>query len=179
MSDNAVLAALRRMGIAKHEMSGHGFRAAARTILDEVLGFPPHLIEHQLAHAVRDPLGRAYNRTAHLPERRKMMQNSQDTGTIAGNTLPIIIKDLSKIGRPLEKTIIVDNIADNFHLQKDNGIFIRSWYDDPYDTELKDLIPLLKQIVLLQIPDVRKCLKDYRDQMSRMINQGAARGAFK
>lgn len=74
MSDNTVLAALRRMGIAKEEMSGHGFRAAARTILDEVLGFPPHLIEHQLAHAVRDPLGRAYNRTAHLPERRAMMQ---------------------------------------------------------------------------------------------------------
>jgi integrase len=59
-------------------MSGHGFRAAARTILDEVLGFPPHLIEHQLAHAVRDPLGRAYNRTAHLPERRKMMQDWAD-----------------------------------------------------------------------------------------------------
>ena len=75
MSDNAVLAALRRMGISKEEMSGHGFRAAARTILDEVLGFPPHLIEHQLAHAVRDPLGRAYNRTAHLPERHKMMQD--------------------------------------------------------------------------------------------------------
>ena len=74
MSDNAILAALRRMGIPKEEMTGHGFRAAARTILDEVLGFPPHLIEHQLAHAVRDPLGRAYNRTAHLPERRNMMQ---------------------------------------------------------------------------------------------------------
>jgi integrase len=74
MSDNAILAALRRMGIPKDEMTGHGFRAAARTILDEVLGFPPHLIEHQLAHAVRDPLGRAYNRTAHLPERRNMMQ---------------------------------------------------------------------------------------------------------
>ena len=78
MSDNAVLAALRRMGIAKDEMSGHGFRAAARTILDEVLGFAPHLIEHQLAHAVRDPLGRAYNRTAHLPERRKMMRDWAD-----------------------------------------------------------------------------------------------------
>ena len=78
MSDNAVLAALRRMGIGKEEMSGHGFRAAARTILDEVLGFPPHLIEHQLADAVRDPLGRAYNRTAHLPERRKMMQDWAD-----------------------------------------------------------------------------------------------------
>ena len=74
MSDNAVLSALRRMGIEKDEMSGHGFRATARTILDEVLGFRPDLIEHQLAHAVRDPNGRAYNRTAYLPERRKMMQ---------------------------------------------------------------------------------------------------------
>ena len=74
MSDNAILAAMRRMGIAKDEMSGHGFRAMARTILDEVLSFRPDFIEHQLAHAVRDPNGRAYNRTAHLAERRKMMQ---------------------------------------------------------------------------------------------------------
>lgn len=74
MSDNALLAAMRRMGIAKDEMTGHGFRAMARTILDEVLGFRPDFIEHQLAHAVRDPLGRAYNRTTHLPERKKMMQ---------------------------------------------------------------------------------------------------------
>ena len=78
MSDNAVLAAMRRMGIGKEEMTGHGFRAVARTILDEVLGFRPDFIEHQLAHAVRDPLGRAYNRTAHLPERRKMMQKWAD-----------------------------------------------------------------------------------------------------
>jgi integrase len=78
MSDNAVLAAMRRMGIAKEEMSGHGFRAVARTILDEVLGFRPDYIEHQLAHAVRDPLGRAYNRTAHLSERKKMMQKWAD-----------------------------------------------------------------------------------------------------
>lgn len=74
MSDNAVLAALRRMGIPKEEMSGHGFRAMARTVLDEVLGFRPDWIEHQLAHAVRDPNGRAYNRTAHLEKRREMMQ---------------------------------------------------------------------------------------------------------
>ena len=78
MSDNAILAAMRRMGIAKDEMSGHGFRAMARTILDEVLGVRPDLIEHQLAHAVRDPNGRAYNRTAHLAERRKMMQQWAD-----------------------------------------------------------------------------------------------------
>ncbi len=78
MSDNAILAAMRRMGIPKDEMSGHGFRAMARTILDEVLGVRPDLIEHQLAHAVKDPNGRAYNRTAHLPERRKMMQQWAD-----------------------------------------------------------------------------------------------------
>ena len=74
MSDNAILAAMRRMGIDKKEMTTHGFRAMARTILDEVLRFRPDIIEHQLAHAVRDPNGRAYNRTAHLPERKKMMQ---------------------------------------------------------------------------------------------------------
>ena len=78
MSENAVLAALRRMGIGKEEMSGHGFRAMARTLLDEVLGFRPDYIEHQLAHVVRDPLGRAYNRTAHLPQRREMMQTWAD-----------------------------------------------------------------------------------------------------
>ena len=78
MSNNAILAALRRMGIGKEEMTGHGFRAMARTLLDEVLGFRPDFIEHQLAHAVRDPNGRAYNRTAYLPERRKMMQSWAD-----------------------------------------------------------------------------------------------------
>lgn len=78
MSDNAILAAMRRLGIAKEEMTGHGFRAMARTILDEVLGVRPDFIEHQLAHAVRDPNGRAYNRTAHLAERRKMMQQWAD-----------------------------------------------------------------------------------------------------
>jgi integrase len=74
MSNNAILAALRRMGYEKDEMSGHGFRAMARTILDEVLQVRPDFIEHQLAHAVRDPNGRAYNRTAHLAERKRMMQ---------------------------------------------------------------------------------------------------------
>ena len=74
MSDNAILAAMRTVGISKEEMTCHGFRAMARTILDEVLKFRPDYIEHQLAHRVRDPNGRAYNRTAHLSERRKMMQ---------------------------------------------------------------------------------------------------------
>lgn len=74
MSDNAVLAALRRMGFPTDEMTGHGFRAMARTMLEEQLQFPAHVIEAQLAHAVKDALGRAYNRTEHLAHRRKMMQ---------------------------------------------------------------------------------------------------------
>lgn len=74
MSENTINAALRNLGFDRDTITGHGFRAMARTVLDEVLGFRPDYIEHQLAHAVRDPLGRAYNRTAHLPERKKMMQ---------------------------------------------------------------------------------------------------------
>ena len=78
MSNNAVLSAMRRMEIDKDEMSGHGFRAMARTILDEVLGYRVDIIEHQLAHRVKDPLGRAYNRTSHLSERNEMMQTWAD-----------------------------------------------------------------------------------------------------
>lgn len=78
MSDNAVLAAMRRLGIGKEDMCGHGFRAMARTILDEVLQYRVDWIEHQLAHSVRDVNGRAYNRTAHLDGRRQMMQGWAD-----------------------------------------------------------------------------------------------------
>lgn len=74
MSDNALLGAMRRLGVQKEEMTGHGFRAIARTLGDEVKGFRVDLIEHQLAHAVKDANGRAYNRTAHIEARHKMMQ---------------------------------------------------------------------------------------------------------
>ena len=73
MSDNAILSALRRMGFAKDEMTGHGFRATARTILAERLDVATELIEAQLAHAVSDSLGRAYNRTQFIEQRRRMM----------------------------------------------------------------------------------------------------------
>ncbi|MBJ9693658.1 tyrosine-type recombinase/integrase [Burkholderia cenocepacia] len=78
MSDNTINGALRRLGYDGDTMTGHGFRAMARTILDEVLGVAPAVVEAQLAHAVKDPLGRAYNRTAHLPQRREMMQQWAD-----------------------------------------------------------------------------------------------------
>lgn len=93
MSENTVNAALRNLGFDGEMIVGHGFRAMARTVLDEVLGFRPDYIEHQLAHAVRDPLGRAYNRTAHLPERKKMMQAWADyldgLRTAPSNVVPI------------------------------------------------------------------------------------------
>lgn len=75
MSEAAVNAALRRMGYdTKTEITGHGFRAMARTIIHEDLGIRPEVIEHQLAHRVPDALGTAYNRTKFMKERRKMMQ---------------------------------------------------------------------------------------------------------
>lgn len=75
MSEAAVNAALRRMGYdTKTEITGHGFRAMARTILHEELHQKPEVIEHQLAHKVSDSLGTAYNRTKFIKERKLMMQ---------------------------------------------------------------------------------------------------------
>ncbi|MBT7626819.1 MAG: tyrosine-type recombinase/integrase [Proteobacteria bacterium] len=73
MSENAVLAALRRMGYSTNEMTGHGFRSTASTLLNE-LGFNRDAIERQLAHAERDSVRAAYNYAEYLPERQKMMQ---------------------------------------------------------------------------------------------------------
>lgn len=78
MSENTINAALRGMGYSAEVHTAHGFRATARTIMDEVLGERVDFIEHQLAHMVKDANGRAYNRTAHLPARRDMMQRWAD-----------------------------------------------------------------------------------------------------
>jgi integrase len=78
LSDNGVRTALRSMGYDNDTMTPHGFRAMARTLLDEVLGYRIEWIEQQLAHAVKDVHGRAYNRTKHLEPRRKMMQDWAD-----------------------------------------------------------------------------------------------------
>jgi integrase len=78
MSENTINAALRGMGYAKEVHCAHGFRATARRIMDEVMDERVDLIEHQLSHEVKDANGRAYNRTAHLPARRLMMQRWAD-----------------------------------------------------------------------------------------------------
>jgi len=69
---------MRRLGIPKEQMTGHGFRAMARTLLDEELGYRIEWIESQLAHAVKDANGRAYNRTTYLRQRKDMMQHWAD-----------------------------------------------------------------------------------------------------
>ncbi|HXG29093.1 MAG TPA: site-specific integrase [Nevskiales bacterium] len=75
MSEAAINAAYRRLGIdTREELTGHGWRAVARTFLHERLNYPAEVIEHQLAHAVPDALGRAYNRTQFAAQRREMMQ---------------------------------------------------------------------------------------------------------
>ncbi len=79
MSEAAINAALKRMGYdTQNEITGHGFRAMARTILHERLNIDPHIIEHQLAHKVPDILGAAYNRTKFLDQRKDMMQKWAD-----------------------------------------------------------------------------------------------------
>ena len=87
LSDNGVRTALRTLGYTNEQISPHGFRAMARTVLDEILNFPIDWIEHQLAHTVKDPNGRAYNRTKHLSQRQKMMQTWADylDGLASGN----------------------------------------------------------------------------------------------
>ena len=78
MSDNAILVAMRTMGIPKEVTTGHGFRATARTMMAEKLHYPHDWIEHQLGHMVKTPNGRAYDRTEFLPERREMLQTWSD-----------------------------------------------------------------------------------------------------
>ena len=93
LSENGVRTALRTLGYNNETITPHGFRAMARTLLDEELNFPVDWIEHQLAHAVKDPNGRAYNRTKHLAQRHVMMQGWGDylDGLRGGNNCVIPI----------------------------------------------------------------------------------------
>ena len=95
------------------------------------------------------------------------------------------VKDLSRLGRPLNRVIIVDNLAENFQRQPDNGIMIKTWYDDPKDNALIELAPILKgiitfyiEIVVKKIPDVRDALGKFCDQMSKQSEKGVSKFHF-
>jgi integrase len=97
MSENAILAALRRMGYTKDEMTGHGFRSMASTLLHEQ-GWNHQVIERQLAHAERNAVSAAYNFAEHLPERRKMMQawaDYLDGLKTSADVIPLFKRDSS------------------------------------------------------------------------------------
>jgi CTD small phosphatase-like protein 2 len=82
------------------------------------------------------------------------------------------IKDLSLLGRDLNRTIIVDNISENFLLQPENGISIKSWYDDPTDNALMQLAPLLLEIAKQKVSDVKLALRESKEQLLKMIIEG-------
>jgi integrase len=96
MSENTINAALRGMGYSKDIHTAHGFRAMARTLMDEVMGERVDLIEHQLSHSVKDTNGRAYNRTTHLPARKLMMQSWSDKLRLGADVIPINISRVSR-----------------------------------------------------------------------------------
>lgn len=77
---------------------------------------------------------------------------------------PIFVKDMSRLGRDLDRTLIIDNVQENFMLQPNNGIFIVTWYDDPHDTALFALTPLLDELIATRskVPEI---LDKYRDQI--------------
>ena len=82
------------------------------------------------------------------------------------------IKDLGILKTDLKKTLIVDNVPENFLRHKENGIFIKSWYDDKNDTCLLELIPVLKDIVINEVEDVRVHLSNYREKLIEHIKKG-------
>jgi len=82
------------------------------------------------------------------------------------------IKDLSRLGRDIKKVIIVDNVCENFQLQPENGILIKSWVDDANDTALLELAPLLKEISKKKVADVREALNKFSMQMSEQNELG-------
>ena len=84
----------------------------------------------------------------------------------------VFIKDLSRIGRDLSKTIIIDNLPENFQYQPDNGIYIKSWFNDQNDTALLELMPILKGIANKKYDDVRQALKMLKEQMIDNMKKG-------
>eukprot|EP00826_Nyctotherus_ovalis_P003777 TRINITY_DN10775_c0_g2_i9.p2 TRINITY_DN10775_c0_g2~~TRINITY_DN10775_c0_g2_i9.p2 ORF type:complete len:140 (-),score=47.92 TRINITY_DN10775_c0_g2_i9:113-532(-) len=82
------------------------------------------------------------------------------------------IKDLERVGRELKRTIIVDNLAENFQLQPYNGIMIKSWTGDQSDTALFELAPILKEIAVKKVDDVRVALNHFSMQIQEQSEMG-------
>ncbi len=88
-------------------------------------------------------------------------------------------KDLSKIGRDLSKTLIVDNLADNFKLQQNNGILISTWIDDMKDTQLNDLGKIFKNLIEKKPNDLRPIIKKFKEDMNKKMRNNMNINPFK
>jgi Dullard-like phosphatase family protein len=101
-----------------------------------------------------------------LVEHRLYRQNTLPWG-------PLFVKDLSRLNRDLERTLIIDNVQENFMLHPNNGIFISTWYDHPNDTALFELVPLLEELITTRarVPEI---LDRYREQIPMWAGLGRA-----
>lgn len=94
--------------------------------------------------------------------------------SIVGNgfvkVISLLNRDISKLGRDLSKVIIIDNLAENFRLQINNGLAIRTWNDDMKDSQLVDLMKILQDIHSMRIPDVRVIIKKIKEDLSKTKN---------
>jgi Dullard-like phosphatase family protein len=88
------------------------------------------------------------------------------------------VKDLTILKRDIKKIIIVDNLPENFREQKENGIYIHSWYSDENDNALMNLLPILFEIIEKKVPDVRVFLKNYKNKMIENIQRGSLNPSF-
>lgn len=112
-----------------------------------------------------DPILDYLDQNGSIFKKRYYRQHTTETQTVS-------LKDLLILNLDLSKVIIVDNTPENFDKQRNNGIFIKSWYNDMSDTALKDLIPFLKSVVVKKVPDVRDYLEKHRNAMISRIQQG-------
>eukprot|EP00826_Nyctotherus_ovalis_P065560 TRINITY_DN963_c0_g1_i7.p4 TRINITY_DN963_c0_g1~~TRINITY_DN963_c0_g1_i7.p4 ORF type:complete len:144 (-),score=36.76 TRINITY_DN963_c0_g1_i7:112-543(-) len=91
---------------------------------------------------------------------------------------PAFLKDLSKLGRDLSRTIIVDNVAENFQLQPENGIAIKTWIADVNDAALGKLALLLEEMAVRRVSDVRVALNCYKEQLAAQLAKGVKEFRF-
>ncbi len=152
------------------ENDGEG-RVNFRPFLDQFLGDMARLYEIVIFTAAMqeyaDPILNHLDPEGKIINKRLYRQHTESIDNLYN------LKDLSILKGDLKKTIIIDNIPENFTKQRANGIYIKSWYNDPTDTALKDLIPVLKDIVKSRTADVRSYLQNIKQKLIENIEKGS------
>lgn len=143
------------------------FRPFLEVFLDEMVGYYNIVIFTAAAQDYADMVLNDIDPEGKIFSKRLYRQHTKNVNEEYN------IKDLLKVNENLEKMIIIDNVPENFMQQKLNGIFINSWFEDQNDTSLRDLIPILKNIVDSKCEDVRVHLTKLREQLIQSIQRGS------